>query len=84
MKLLAWAPAPVIFAMLLDRQCVVKSPTNNCVFYDNTNVRNIQFGILSGISVVYCTIAIGFYCIFVRRLRSGKPMWGGMDTETPF
>ena len=84
MKLLAWVPGPIIFGKLFEAQCVVHGEKGNCVFYDNTNVRNFQFGILSGISIAYCTICIIFYVLFVRRLKSGKPMWGGMNTDEPF
>ena len=84
MKLLAWVPAPIVFGKLFQSTCLVKNSHGNCVFHDNDKVRNFQYGILFWISLFYCIVSVIFYFIFVRRLKSKKPMWGGMDTEKPF
>jgi len=83
MKLLGWSIAPVLFGKLFQEQCVLESERGNCVLYDNANVRNFYYGILGICSLIYSTVCIYFYYLFCKRLKSGKPMWGGMNTEEP-
>ena len=84
MKLFAWVPGPILLGHLFDTICEVKSDKENCVFYHLEKFRNIQYGILAAISILYAIVCLIFYYKFTKRLKSGKPMWGGMDTDKPF
>ena len=96
MKLFGWLPAPIMLGRLLDSLCLYKSDNDNCLFYSNEEARYLYFmlsctrvwtlrfkyfGILTSVSIINIIFSLGCYFIFVRRLRSGKPMYGGMDTN---